>query len=355
MLVQTMNAITRRFQNVRGPAPPGPAGQPGDRSAAPAQQPALGLHPGRAAPAERRAPQLRVRPPVRAAARRPRGPGHAARPTRARSSSRRSTTCCACARCSTSRTTTPRSRRTRSRVLNALKEVHLILIAGRAQPVRRPAVDRADRDADAAVAAGAAGVPRVPADARHGRLPGAVDGPRRRDEDAPGMDRHQRAALPQPRGVRRADPPRRSATAPGARRRAGRRRSTGRASGGRRFRATSTPTAPSPASSSAPRSWTRGSTPRCPRCCCRSGWSRSSGASDVSRHARLHVIAVPRVAARVQLARTLGGADARPAGGPAGSRPRRSSRPGIWHRWWAVRQARCCHRPCTSSGICSGC
>ena len=72
-------------------------------------------------------------------------------------------------------------------------------VAGRAQPVRRPAVDGAHRDADAAVAAGAAGVPRVPADAHHGRLPRAVDGPRRRDEEAAGLDRHQRAALPQPR------------------------------------------------------------------------------------------------------------------------------------------------------------
>ena len=67
MLVQTMNAITRRFQNVRAPMTAGSACESGDRSAAAAQQPALGLLPGRAAPAERRAAQLRIRPPLRTA------------------------------------------------------------------------------------------------------------------------------------------------------------------------------------------------------------------------------------------------------------------------------------------------
>ena len=108
MLVQTLNAITRRFQNVRGRAAHGSAGQSGDRSAAPAQQPPLGLRPGRAAPAERRPPQLRVRPSLRAAAARQGRPEHQARRIRARSSSKRSTTCCACARCSSGRTTTRR-------------------------------------------------------------------------------------------------------------------------------------------------------------------------------------------------------------------------------------------------------
>ena len=51
-------------------------------------------------------------------------------------------------------------------LLNALKEVHLLLAAGRAQPVRRPAVDGARRDADPAVAAGAAGDARLPAEPR---------------------------------------------------------------------------------------------------------------------------------------------------------------------------------------------
>ena len=115
MLVQTSNAITRRFQNVRGSRGAGSAGQPGGRSAAAAQQPAVGLRPGRTASPERRPPQLRVRPPLRSAARRPRGPGHEPGRHRARSSSKRSTTCCACARRSSSRTTTRRSRRTRSR------------------------------------------------------------------------------------------------------------------------------------------------------------------------------------------------------------------------------------------------
>ena len=43
MLVQTMNAITRRFQNMRVAAAQRSAGQPRNRSAAAAQQPALGL------------------------------------------------------------------------------------------------------------------------------------------------------------------------------------------------------------------------------------------------------------------------------------------------------------------------
>ena len=48
-------------------------------------------------------------------------------------------------------------------VLNALKEVHLILTEGQHNQFGDLAVDRAHRDADAAMAAGAAGVPRVPA------------------------------------------------------------------------------------------------------------------------------------------------------------------------------------------------
>ena len=106
MLVQTINAITRRFQNVRGPQDQRSAGQPRDRSAAAAQQPVLGLHPGRAAPAERRAPQLRVRPSLRPAPGRPGGPEPAHGRHAARSSSRPSTTCCTCAPASSSRTTT---------------------------------------------------------------------------------------------------------------------------------------------------------------------------------------------------------------------------------------------------------
>src|SRR5690606_28936735 len=45
-----------------------------------------------------------------------------------------------------------------------------------ARPVRRPADDGSYRDAHAAVAAVPAGVPRVPADARHGGLSRALDG-----------------------------------------------------------------------------------------------------------------------------------------------------------------------------------
>ena len=43
----------------------GSAGRDGDRPASPAEQPALELHPGRAAPAEHRPPRVRVRPPLR--------------------------------------------------------------------------------------------------------------------------------------------------------------------------------------------------------------------------------------------------------------------------------------------------
>ncbi len=75
-----------------------PAGQHGDRPAAAAEQPALGLHPGRAAPAHaspRRAYEYDHHYGLRA-----RGQGGArpaARPTAGRSSSRRSTTCCSSA------------------------------------------------------------------------------------------------------------------------------------------------------------------------------------------------------------------------------------------------------------------
>ena len=87
---------------------PRPARAPGDRSAAAAQQPAVGLHPGRAEPAHGEAPRLRVRPSVRPGALRqggaaaalggqplevPRGVPPPAAPL---------------LRCSTRRTTTPR-------------------------------------------------------------------------------------------------------------------------------------------------------------------------------------------------------------------------------------------------------
>ena len=55
--------------------PPGPAGERRSQPVAAAEQSALGLHPGRAAPAQRGAAQRRVRPRVRAAPRRPRGAG----------------------------------------------------------------------------------------------------------------------------------------------------------------------------------------------------------------------------------------------------------------------------------------
>ena len=58
-------------------------------------------------------------------------------------------------------------------LLNALKEVHLVLAQGRAQPVWRSAVDGARGNAAAAVDAGAAGDPRLPAEPRDGSLQGS--------------------------------------------------------------------------------------------------------------------------------------------------------------------------------------
>ena len=75
-LVQTLNAITWRFQNrTDGGHRGGSAGAHGDRPAAPAEQPAVGLDPGQPAPAHRRPAGLRVRPRVRpGAVRRKPGP-----------------------------------------------------------------------------------------------------------------------------------------------------------------------------------------------------------------------------------------------------------------------------------------
>ena len=65
MLAQTLNAISRRFQNMRSPGDRDPAGASRDRSAAAAQQPALGLYPGRAEPADGQAARLRIRSSLR--------------------------------------------------------------------------------------------------------------------------------------------------------------------------------------------------------------------------------------------------------------------------------------------------
>ena len=166
MLVQTMNAITRRFQNVRGPGRPDPLANLEIDPLRPLNNLLWGYIQDEQHRLTRRAAQLRVRPPVRRCGSRARRCRACARPTRARSSSKPSTTCCACARSFFKQDDDTTVKADAFPVLNALKEVHLILTAGRAQPVRRSAVDGADRDADAAVAAGAAGVPRVPADAR---------------------------------------------------------------------------------------------------------------------------------------------------------------------------------------------
>jgi outer membrane protein OmpA-like peptidoglycan-associated protein len=77
---------------------------------------------------------------------------------------------------------------------------------GGAQPVRRPALDRARGDADRAVAAGEARDARVPARPGHGALRRALDGPGRRDEAPAGLARHRRLLVPRTGGVRRAAP-----------------------------------------------------------------------------------------------------------------------------------------------------
>ena len=46
MLVQTMNAVAMRFQNVRSPGEQDPLRHDGDRSIASAKQPAMGLDSG---------------------------------------------------------------------------------------------------------------------------------------------------------------------------------------------------------------------------------------------------------------------------------------------------------------------
>ena len=207
MLVQTINAISAALPEPARAAGPRPARPPRDRPAAAAEQPALGLHPGRAAPADRAAARLRVRPPVRAHAAR-QGRARDLRPADSRSQFLEAfhnllhlasifykedddTTVIADA----------------FPVLNALKRGAPAARRGRAQPVRRPALDGAPGDAHAAVAAGPAGDARVPADARRwsptrSRGWTAVDAMKRLQ----GWTDVVGPALPRPRGVRRADP-----------------------------------------------------------------------------------------------------------------------------------------------------
>ena len=142
---------------------------------------------------------------------------------------------------------------------------------GAAQPVRRPDVDGSCRDADAGVAARAARVPRVPADAHQRRLSRTLDGSRRRDEEAAGVDRHERACTSATLRCSASRSCSASGGDSGAMSRSPNRRSTGRGSSGRRSRATSTPTARWPASISPPRRSTRRRTPRCRRRCCAAG------------------------------------------------------------------------------------
>ena len=91
-------------------------------------------------------------------------------------------------------------------VLNALKEVHLLLTQGaHNQYGDLPWTARQEMLMQQWMLA-TARVPGVPATADHGRLPRGLDGLRRDDEDSAGMDRHVGHALPRPGSVRRADP-----------------------------------------------------------------------------------------------------------------------------------------------------
>ena len=65
MLVQSIERDRPALPEHPRAGRPRPARASGDRSAAAAQQPAVGLHPGRAEPAHGEAPRLRVRPSVR--------------------------------------------------------------------------------------------------------------------------------------------------------------------------------------------------------------------------------------------------------------------------------------------------
>ena len=170
MLVQTMNAITRRFQNVRAPVGDDPLANMEIDPLRPLNNLLWGYVQDEQHRLTRGAPRLRVRPPLRPAARGQGGAATCGPPTAARSSSRRSTTCCSCARVFYKQDDDTTVDRRRFPGAERAQGSAPDPVAGRAQPVRRPAVDRAHRDADAAVDPGAAGVPRVPADAHHGRL-----------------------------------------------------------------------------------------------------------------------------------------------------------------------------------------
>ena len=150
MLVQTTNAIALRFQNV-APQRPRSARRTGARCAAAAERLHLGLHPGRAEPALRAAPRLRVPPPIRTRAGRAREPRPSGRlaievPAGVSRSA------------AAHRPVLPRSvgqhghARSVPAAHRAAGSAHDSR-GGRAQPVPRSAVDRAQRDARAAVAA----------------------------------------------------------------------------------------------------------------------------------------------------------------------------------------------------------
>ena len=205
MLVQTLNAIARRFQN-RRTGRTGATRWPSSRSIRCARSSnLLWGYVQDEPPAHRAPPRLRVRPPVRPdAATAGRSRELRSRPTAARSSSRRSTTC----------STWPRvlqggrrhhGHRRRLPAAERAAGDHLLLAEGAHNQFGDLPSDGAGRDADQQWLLARPEMRDFLA-AGHGPVQGALDGPGRHDEDAAGLDGHQRHALPRPGRFRRADP-----------------------------------------------------------------------------------------------------------------------------------------------------
>ena len=226
------------------------------------------------------------------------------------------------------------------------------------------------------------GVPRVPADPGHGRLPGAVDGPRRRDEEAAGLDRHVGPVLPRPRACSASSSCCPSASATGATSPTASRRRTGRGTGARRCSGTSTHTRPvtgvdlsadmadvrqaeqARARAAAARLPPAAAAGRAaagqaaPRTQARRAAARTAGAEPMRRathDARLHLGALPRPPAPQPVAHGLGGDCRAACRRRCASRRRRRKSPAAGGAPGRRAQRRSPRRPCICSGICSRC
>ena len=320
MLVQTMNAITRRFQNVRGPMDARPAGQSGDRSAAAAQQPASGAT---SQDEQHRlsvdAAQLRVRPPLRPAAGR-QGGARTMRTADTRSKFLEAfhnlLRLCTVFFKQDDDTTVKADA---FPVLNALKEVHLILSQGaHNQFGDLPSTARIEMLMQQWLLARPEFREFLPT-----RIMVAYP--------EPWMDRVD--AMKKLQGwtdtsvlhfrnlgdLRRADPAVRSATAVERCHRAHCRHSTGRASGARRSRATSMPTGRRRASNSRPRPCDAEVDATLPSVLLQQRLAAQQRIGMRACHARLHLRALSRAAAPERRRAALGRADARASGRPAGA------------------------------------